>query len=196
MTRIIDMEVSVPRFDVGDDQAHTQPGRGAPAVDTERPAGYGMANYARIFKARQEGADHRPASELDTFMEMLGKLGVERALPFGVDNDEIAELLRRYPGRILGLVLPVDRVLGGVGVDRLVGTAVHGAVGLVVADEVDRAECDGLRADGCLRDRALRLAVAEGLRPAHPGLEQPQRQVHRVTVRDPGRHPGLDTVQR
>ena len=36
-------------------------------------------------------------------MEMLGKLGVERALPFGVDNDEIAELLRRYPGRILGL---------------------------------------------------------------------------------------------
>ena len=103
MTRIIDMEVSVPRFDVGDDQAHTEPGRGAPAVDTERPAGYGMANYARIFKARQEGADHRPASELDTFMEMLGKLGVERALPFGVDNDEIAELLRRYPGRILGL---------------------------------------------------------------------------------------------
>src|SRR6185295_2035056 len=103
MTRIIDMEVSVPRFDVGDDQAHTEPGRGAPAVDTERPAGYGMANYARIFKARQEGADHRPASELDTFMEMLGKLGVERALPFGVDNDEIAELLRRYPGRIVGL---------------------------------------------------------------------------------------------
>jgi len=57
MTRIIDMEVSVPRFDVGDDQAHTEPGRGAPAVDTERPAGYGMANYARIFKARQAGAE-------------------------------------------------------------------------------------------------------------------------------------------
>src|SRR6185295_3723881 len=103
MTRLLDMEVSVPRFDVGDDQAHTAPGRGAPAVDTDRPAGYGMANYARIFKARQEGADHRPASELDTFMEGLGKLGVERALPFGVDNDEIAELLRRYPGRIVGL---------------------------------------------------------------------------------------------
>ena len=34
---------------------------------------------------------------------MLGKLGVERALPFGVDNDEMAELLRRYPSRILGL---------------------------------------------------------------------------------------------
>jgi predicted TIM-barrel fold metal-dependent hydrolase len=103
MTRIIDMEVSVPHFDVGDDQAHTEPGRGAPAVDTGRPAGYGMANYARIFKARQEGADHRPASELDTFMEMLAKVGVERALPFGVDNDEIAALLRRFPGRILGL---------------------------------------------------------------------------------------------
>ena len=115
MTRIIDMEVSVPRFDVGDDQAHTEPGRGATAVDTERPAGYGMANYARIFKARQEGADHRPASELDTFMEMLGKLGVERALPFGVDNDEIAELLRRYPGRILGLArISAFKGMGGV----------------------------------------------------------------------------------
>jgi len=115
MTRIIDMEVSVPRFDVGDSQAHTEPGRGAPAVDTERPAGYGMANYARIFKGRQEGADHRPASELDTFMEMLGKLGVERALPFGVDNDEIAELLRRYPGRILGLArISAFKGMGGV----------------------------------------------------------------------------------
>lgn len=103
MTRIIDMEVSVPRFDVGDNQAHTEPGRGAPAGDTERPAGYGMANYARIFPARREGADHRPSAALDDFVEMLGKLGVERALPFGVDNDEMAQLLRRYPGRILGL---------------------------------------------------------------------------------------------
>ncbi len=103
MTRIIDMEVSVPRFDVGDDQAHTEPGRGAPAVDTERPAGYGMANYARIFRGRREGADHRPSAALDDFVEMLGVLGVERALPFGVDNDEMAQLLRRYPGRILGL---------------------------------------------------------------------------------------------
>ena len=60
MTRIIDMEVSVPRFDVGDDQAHTEPGRGAPAVDTERPAGYGMANYGRIFRSRQEGARPPP----------------------------------------------------------------------------------------------------------------------------------------
>jgi hypothetical protein len=115
MTRIIDMEVSVPRFDVGDDQTHTEPGRGAPAVDTERPAGYGMANYGRIFRARSEGADHRPSAGLDEFIDMLGVLGVERALPFGVDNDEMAQLLRRYPGRILGLArISAFKGMGGV----------------------------------------------------------------------------------
>mgnify|MGYP003693703883 CR=1 FL=1 len=62
-----------------------------------------MANYGRIFRARSEGADHRPSAELDEFIDMLGVLGVERALPFGVDNDEMAQLLKRYPGRILGL---------------------------------------------------------------------------------------------
>ena len=110
MTRIIDMEVSVPRFDVGDDRTHTEPGRGAPAGDADRPAGYGMANYGRIFRARREGADHRPAAGLDDFMAMLGGLGVERALPFGVDNDEISALLRRYPCRILGLAHVEDLI--------------------------------------------------------------------------------------
>jgi predicted TIM-barrel fold metal-dependent hydrolase len=46
---------------------------------------------------------------------MLGVLGVERALPFGVDNDEMAQLLRRYPGRILGLArISALKGMGGV----------------------------------------------------------------------------------
>ena len=114
MVRIIDMEVSVPRFDVGDDKQHAEPGRDAPE-STDRPAGYGMANYGRIFRARQEGADHRPAGDLDEFFAGLAKVGVERALPFGVDNDEIAALMGRYPGRFVGLArISAFKGMGGV----------------------------------------------------------------------------------
>jgi predicted TIM-barrel fold metal-dependent hydrolase len=62
-----------------------------------------MANYGRIFRSRREGEDHRPAMELGAYVDMLAALGVERAVPFGVSNDETAELLRSYPDRFLGL---------------------------------------------------------------------------------------------
>ena len=91
--------------------------------------------------------------------------------------------------------LPVGRVLRRVGVDGLVGTAVHGAVGLVVAGEVDRVERDRLRPDGRLGDRARRVPAAERLRPSDPRLEQSQGQVHRATVRHRARSPVLDTVR-
>src|SRR5215468_11330176 len=101
MVRIIDMECSVP---------HGLPGEVEPTIpatagasEGEAPAGYGMANYGRIFKARREGADHRPNVALDAFVETLGKLGVERSVPFGVSNEEQVALLRRYPDRFLGL---------------------------------------------------------------------------------------------
>ena len=61
MTRIIDMEVSVPRFDVGDDQAHTEPGRGAPAA-RHGPAG-GLRHgelRADLRRSPRQGADARP----------------------------------------------------------------------------------------------------------------------------------------
>ncbi len=103
MVRIIDMEVSVPHFDLGGGQVADSPPSYAASGDPDRPAGYGLANYGRIFHSRQEGEDHRPKVELDAYVEMLAKLGVERALPFGVSNDETAELLRRYPSRFVGL---------------------------------------------------------------------------------------------
>ena len=103
MVRIIDMEVSVPHFEPADGGPATSPPSYATAGDPERPAGYGLANYGRIFHARREGEDHRPAMHLDAFVQRLGRLGVERALPFGVSNDETAELIRRYPGRFIGL---------------------------------------------------------------------------------------------
>ena len=73
------------------------PAGGGGEAERGQPAGYGMANYARIFRARREGGDHRPAMTLDGFVEMLGTLGIVRSVPFGVSNEETAELLRRYP---------------------------------------------------------------------------------------------------
>jgi hypothetical protein len=103
--RVIDMECSVPKRAAGDGEA---PAPGAPAAApgapaAERPAGYGMANYERIFRSRQDGGDTRPATELSAYVERLARVGIVRAVPFGTSNDEVAELLRDYPDRFIGL---------------------------------------------------------------------------------------------
>ena len=102
--RVIDMECSVPKCATGEaaTPAATPAPPGAPAA-AERPAGYGMANYERIFRSRREGGDTRPATALSAYVEQLARVGIVRALPFGVSNDEVAELLRDYPDRFIGL---------------------------------------------------------------------------------------------
>ncbi len=95
MMRVIDMECSVPRRAGDDAAAVPAPGAAAP----ERPAGYGMANYERIFRSRQGGGDARPTTERSAFVDQLARVGIVRAVPFGASNDEVAELLREYPDR-------------------------------------------------------------------------------------------------
>ena len=98
MVRIIDMECNMPRQAPGE----AEPGLATPGSASERPAGYGMANYGRIFRSRREG-DDSPKMAMDAFVDRLSTLGIERAVPFGISNDEIAALLRTYPERFLGL---------------------------------------------------------------------------------------------
>ena len=98
MVRIIDMECNMPRQAPGE----AEPGQATPESASERPAGYGMANYGRIFRSRREG-DDSPKMAMDAFVDRLSTLGIERAVPFGISNDEIAVLLRTYPERFLGL---------------------------------------------------------------------------------------------
>ena len=98
MVRIIDMECNVPRQAPGE----AEPGLATPGSASERPAGYGMANYGRIFRSRRAG-DDSPKMAMDAFVDRLSTLGIERAVPFGISNDEIAVLLRTYPDRFLGL---------------------------------------------------------------------------------------------
>ena len=101
--RVIDMECSVPKRPAGDGEAEGAPATPQAASASERPAGYGMANYERIFRSRQGGGDARPTTELSAYVDMLKRVGIARAVPFGVSNDEVAELLREYPDRFIGL---------------------------------------------------------------------------------------------
>ena len=112
MVKIIDMECSPPRWGADAPAATTS------ASDAASRAGYGMANYSRIFRSRREGEDPRPEMDLDAYVEMLGKVGIERAVPFGVTNDETAELLVRYPNRFLGLAR-ISGLKGMAGVREL-----------------------------------------------------------------------------
>ena len=123
MLRIIDMECSVPH---GADDETPPASRAAPAAspavapDAAASAGYGMANYARIFRSRRAGSDHRPEMDLDAYVDMLAKLGIVRSVPFGVSNEETAALLRRYPDRFLGLArISVNALRGMSGVREL-----------------------------------------------------------------------------
>ena len=96
--RVIDMECNVPKRAGAAPEAPA-----AEAAAAERPAGYGMANYGRIFRSRREGGDPRPDTEMDAYVKLLDRVGIVRAVPFGATNDEVAEVLRDYPDRFIGL---------------------------------------------------------------------------------------------
>ena len=103
MPRIIDMECSVP-YGANAAAKAAEPAEPEPAA-ASAPAqpGYGMANYGRIFRSRREGADHRPEGDLDAYMKHIATLGIVRSVPFGLPNSETTELMRRFPGRFIGL---------------------------------------------------------------------------------------------
>ena len=121
MVRIIDMECSVPHGLPGELSAsYVERPAGGTDADRGQPTGYGMANYARIFSSRREGGDHRPAMTLDDFVAQLDTLGIVRSVPFGVSNEETAELLRRFPGRFIGLArISINTFKGMTGVREL-----------------------------------------------------------------------------
>jgi uncharacterized protein len=100
--RVIDMECSVPKLAADEATAPAASPAAAPEA-AERPAGYGMANYERIFRSRRDGGDPRPDTGMAAYVKVLERVGIERAVPFGASNDEVAELLADYPDRFLGL---------------------------------------------------------------------------------------------
>jgi uncharacterized protein len=119
MVRIIDMECSIPRAASETEPAPPEPSRVASAGPAQ-PAGYGMANYGRIFRSRREGGDTRPDVDMDDYVKKLTRLGIVRSVPFGVSNEETTALLRRYPDRFLGLArISINAFKGMTGVREL-----------------------------------------------------------------------------
>src|SRR4030095_9743963 len=97
--RVIDMECNVPKLAAAEAKA---PASSAVAPEpAERPAGYGMANYERIFRSRAAGGDPRPDTEMAAYVKLLERVGIERAVPFGASNDEGGELRAHHPHRFL-----------------------------------------------------------------------------------------------
>ncbi len=131
MPRIIDMECSVP-YGVNAESKPEKPEKAA--ADAEAKPGYGMANYGRIFRARREGGDHRSADDLDAYMKHLATLGIVRSVPFGLPNAETAALMKRFPGRFIGLArISINEHHGMAGVrelERLVKDEGFGALGI------------------------------------------------------------------
>jgi uncharacterized protein len=103
--RVIDMECSIPKRATAVGEAPAAAASAAPPAPraAERPTGYGLANYERIFRSRRDGGDTRPTMGLAAYVELLARVGIVRALPFGTSNEEAAELLRDYPDRFIGL---------------------------------------------------------------------------------------------
>src|SRR5690349_12929135 len=103
--QVIDMECNVPKAGAGNDAAPTAvPPTAAPVADQAgQPAGYGMANYGRVFRSRSDGGDARPKTTISEYVAVLDRAGVVRGVPFGLSNDEVAALLQDYPDRFIGL---------------------------------------------------------------------------------------------
>ena len=78
--RIIDMECNVPygaEHEKSAAAAAAPPaGASKPAAEGTQPAGYGMANYGRIFRSRSEGNDPRPRTDLDAYVKHIAGLGI------------------------------------------------------------------------------------------------------------------------
>ena len=101
--QVIDMECNVPKPADGAAPAAAPPTQAPVAARAGQPAGYGMANYERIFQSRSDGGDARPATAMSEYLAVLERAGIVRGVPFGISNDEVAALLQDYPDRFIGL---------------------------------------------------------------------------------------------
>jgi predicted TIM-barrel fold metal-dependent hydrolase len=132
MVRVIDLECDLPTPETAAFRAahRDEPPLGSGDTFRGRESvavpGYGMANYANIFRNRatNEGGG-RPVMSLDDFATMLAKAGVEKAVVGTAQqpsNDYTVSVVRAHPERFIGFarISPWDGMRGVRELERLV----------------------------------------------------------------------------
>jgi hypothetical protein len=151
--RLIDIECDLPTREVLAFRSSPPPPSILGSGDTfrgreaETPDGYGMANYGRIFRGREQAFAAEPV-ELDEFADRLGALGVEKAI-IGTSsvpsNLYAAQVVRARPDRFLAFacISPWDGMRGVRELERLVRD--EGMIGLTASTYRERLPGDDAR---------------------------------------------------
>lgn len=127
MTRVIDMEIGLPRSEANpelDRIAHGRPGTPF-AQPLPRPQGYGFDNYARVFRARERGEVEtapKPDGGLKQLVEDMDRANIQCGLLVGAENSATGKIHAQYPGRFFTFVTfdPTDGMRAVREFERLV----------------------------------------------------------------------------
>jgi uncharacterized protein len=122
LRRVIDLECDLPPDENGKPRKFGTetliPGHGDPER-LDPPSGYGFENYQRIFSnrtvsARGEVTSRDKGMSLADFVKSMTEAGVETGIVGRVPNRELAEIVRAFPGRFIGLasISPFDGMRG------------------------------------------------------------------------------------
>ncbi len=131
MTRVIDLEISVPKSEADPAIAAITHGRpGTPFPDSlPRPPGYGFDNYAHVFR---QASNRKPATEsaeqashdggYPQLVADMDAAGIQAGLLVGASNSAIGKIHQQFPGRFFTLVTinPMDGMRGVKELERLV----------------------------------------------------------------------------
>lgn len=126
MTRVIDMEIGLPRSEANpalEQVAHGRPGTPFPQP-LSRPEGYGFENYGRVFRIRS-AAEEQPAADdggLDRLVQDMDRAHIRCGLLVGAENSATGRIHARHPGRFLTFVTfdPTDGMRAVREFERLV----------------------------------------------------------------------------
>lgn len=131
MTRVIDLEISIPRSlrdESNADVSHGRPGTPNPA-SLPRPDGYGFQNYSRVFQkaSNRASAPAQPEAPVDDGgMEKLiadmDRAGISKGYLVGAKNTELGNIQRNFPDRFITFAAldPMDGMRASRELERLV----------------------------------------------------------------------------
>ncbi|WP_262330371.1 amidohydrolase family protein [Bosea sp. BH3] len=104
MSRVIDMEISLPHSEANPDLERIARGRpGTPfAQSLPRPEGYGFANYGNVFRSKETAGAGKGATDdggLVKLVEDMDRAGIQRGLLVGAENSATGRIHQAHPGR-------------------------------------------------------------------------------------------------